>query len=69
MAGELGGARLDETERRRVGVAASVDGELEVVARVVAGGVGREAACRPVLEALVDRQDDQLAGTAPDAPC
>ena len=44
VAGELGGARLEEAERRRVGVAAGVDRELEVVARVVAGRVRREAA-------------------------
>ena len=61
LAGELGRAGLDEAERRGVGVAAGVDGELEVVARVVAGGVGREAARRAVLEALVDRQDHHLA--------
>src|SRR5450759_2805806 len=67
LAGELGGAGLDEAERRRVGVAARVDGQLEVVARVVAGGVGREAARRAVLEALVDRQHDELAG-AGEAP-
>ena len=64
LAGELGGAGLEEAERRGVGVAARVDRELEVVARVVAGRVRREAARRAVLEALVDRQDHQLAGAA-----
>ena len=32
--------------------------------RVVGGGVGGEAARRAVLEALVDRQDHELAGAA-----
>ena len=35
--------------------------ELEVVARVVAGGVRRERARRAVLEALVDGEDHHLA--------
>jgi len=61
---ELRGAGLEEAEGRGVGVAAGVDRELEVVARVVAGGVRREAARRAVLEALVHRQDHELAGAA-----
>ena len=32
--------------------------------RVIGGRVGREAARRPVLEALIDRQDEELAGAA-----
>ena len=62
LAGVVGRAGLDEAERRRVGVAAGVDGELEVVAGIEAVGVGREAARGAVLEALVDRQHDELAG-------
>jgi hypothetical protein len=37
IAGELGGAALDETERCSVGVAPGVDRELEVIAGIVAG--------------------------------
>src|SRR5205814_4630447 len=58
---ELAGARLQEAERRRVRVAAGLDGELEVVARIVRRRVDREAARRAVLDALVHRQDHELA--------
>src|SRR5512134_2194196 len=34
-----------------------------MVVRVITGGVGREAARRAMLEALVHRQNDHLAGT------
>jgi hypothetical protein len=54
LAGEVGCRGLDEAERRRVRVAAGVDREAEVVARIVALGVLRERARRTVLEALVD---------------
>ena len=56
---ELPRAGLEKAERRRIGVAAGLDGELEVIARVVRGWVDGEAARRTVLDALVDRQDDQ----------
>src|SRR6266496_2637249 len=58
---ELGRARLEEAERRSVRVAARVDRELEVVARIVAVRVRGERARGAVLEALVDGQDDELA--------
>src|SRR5206468_6417574 len=54
LARELRRPRLQEAERRRVGVAARRERQLEVVARVVGGGIGREGARRAVLEALVD---------------
>ena len=53
--------RFEEAQGRRVGVAARVDGQLIVVERVVAGRVLGKGAGRAVLEALVDRQDHQLA--------
>jgi hypothetical protein len=53
---------FDEAERRRVCVAAGLDRHARVVLGVVARGVRREAARGAVLEALVDRQDDELAG-------
>src|SRR5581483_2452402 len=64
LARELRGARLEEAERGGVGVAAGLDRELEVVARIVGGGVRRERTRRPVLESLVDREDDELARSA-----
>ena len=63
-AGEGRGAGLDEAERRGIGREPGIDRELEMVMRVIGRRVGREAARRPVLEALIDRQDDQLAGAA-----
>src|SRR5207247_984065 len=61
LARELRRAGLEEAERRRVGVAARRQRQLEVVARVVAGGIGREGARRAVLEALVDGQEHEPA--------
>ena len=46
------------------GVQAGIDCELIVVVRIIRRGIRREAARGPVLEALVDRQDDQPAGAA-----
>ena len=58
------GSGFEKAQRRGIGVAAGVDGQLKMVVRVVAGGVWRKAAGRPVLKALVNRQDDQLAAAA-----
>src|SRR5581483_1271724 len=44
------------------GVAARVDREAEVIRGIIAGRVHREAPRGTVLEALVHRQDHQLAG-------
>jgi hypothetical protein len=54
--------RLDEAERRRVAVAARFDRERRMVGRVIAGWVRRKRTRRPMLEALVNRQDHDLAG-------
>ena len=64
LAGEGVGAGLQRAQRRGVGVQARVDRHLIVVMRIIAGRVRREAAGRAVLEALIDRQDDHLAGAA-----
>ena len=53
---------LEKPQRGGVGVAARRERQLEVVIRVVAGGVRGEAARRAVLEALVHGEDDELAG-------
>src|SRR6266852_5546884 len=54
--------RLQEPERRSVGVAAGLDRQLEVVAGIVARRIDREAPGRAVLEALVHRQNQAFAG-------
>ena len=59
---ELEGAGLQEAEGSRVGVAARVDRQLEVIIGIVGWRVGGEAADRPVLEALIDREDHELPG-------
>src|SRR3954468_12081732 len=58
---ELSRHGLEEPEGRRVGVAPGVDRELRVVLGVVAGRVGRERARGPVLEPLIDGQDNEPA--------
>src|SRR5262249_33033022 len=63
LARELARPRLDETQRRGVGVASRLDSQLEVIAGIVGGRVGREAAGRAVFKALVHGQDDELAGS------
>ena len=63
-AGEAGGAGLDHAERARERVQARVDSEPPMIVRVVSGRVGCEAAGRPVLEALIHRQDDHAPGAA-----
>src|SRR5438552_1836210 len=59
---ELRRARLQEPERRSVGVAAGLDRQLEVVPGIVTRRVDREAPGRAVLEALVHRQNQTFSG-------
>src|SRR5205823_14115835 len=61
---ELRRPGFEEAERRRVRVAARRERELEVRARIVPGRVGGKGPCRPMLEALIHRKDDQATGTA-----
>src|SRR5262249_23091887 len=63
-AGEGIRARLQHAERCGIGREPGGDRETVMVVRVVGGGIGREAARGPVLEALVDRQDYELARAA-----
>src|SRR3546814_15644197 len=58
------GARLQRPERRRIGGKAGVDRKLIVIVRVIGRRTDREATRRAVLETLIDRQDDALAGGA-----
>ena len=55
---------LDKSQRRGISVAARLNGQFEMVARIVARRVDGEAAGRAVFEALVHRQNDQSAGAA-----
>src|SRR5712692_5742291 len=59
---ELRCTRLQEPERRGVGITAGLDRQLEVVPGIVARRIDREAPGRAVLEALVDRQNQAFAG-------
>ena len=54
--------RAEHAEGRRDGVAAALDGELDDVLRVEVGRVRRERRAGGVLDALVDRQNRQIAG-------
>ena len=58
------GPGFEKTQRSGIGVTAGVNGQLKMVVRVVAGGIRRKTAGRAVLKALVNRQDNQLAGAA-----
>src|SRR5881397_3203390 len=62
LARELRRTRLQEPERRSVGIAAGLDRQLEVVPGIVTRRVDREAPGRAVLEALVHRQNQGFAG-------
>src|SRR5881628_2085418 len=61
LARELRRPGLEEAERRRVGVAARRQRQLEVVAWIVRNRIGRKGTRRAVLEALVDGQDHEPA--------
>src|SRR5712691_8177718 len=62
LARELRRTRLQEPERCGMGVAGGLDRQLEVVPGIVARRIDREAPGRAVLEALVHRQNQALAG-------
>ena len=60
---EIAGACFQEAQRSGVRIAARFDRELEVIKRIVSRGIWGEGARRPMLEALIDRQNHQLAGS------
>jgi len=64
LAGKGVGAGFQHPQRGGIGVQPGIDGQLVMVMGVIAGGVRGEGAGRAVLEALIDRQDDHLAGAA-----
>src|SRR5437870_1625494 len=57
LAGMLSRPRLDEPQWRGVAVATGLQGQPEMIQRIVGWGIGREAARRTMLEALVNWQD------------
>ena len=59
--GVLAGDRAQHAQGRGHGVAAALDGQLHDVLGVEVVGVGRERGAGRVLDALVDRQDRQVA--------
>ncbi len=62
LAGKVAGAGLQKSQRRGIGITSGVDAELEMIVGVIPGRVRREAAGRPMLESLIDRQNHELAG-------
>ena len=62
LACELRHPRLDEAEGRRIRIAPGGDGELEVIRGIVARRIDGKAPRGPVLEALVDGEDDEATG-------
>src|ERR1700677_200823 len=61
FAGKIARGGFEEAGGGGIGVAAARDGQLEMVARIVGWGIGGETAGRAVLEALVRREDDEVA--------
>lgn len=59
---------LDEAQGRGVGVASAFDGQLNVVAGIVAAGIGREGARGTMLKTLVHGQDHEFT-RAREAAC
>src|SRR5579883_1232838 len=57
----VGNAGLQKAQRGRIGITAGLDGQLEVIARVIPGGIGGKTAGRAVLKALVHWQNHHLA--------
>ena len=64
LVGVLARHRAQRPERRDDAVAAALDGQLDDVGRVEIDRRRREARARRVLDALVDRQDRDVAGAA-----
>ena len=59
----------EHAERRGDGVAAALDRELDDVLGIEVRGVRRERRAGRVLDALIDRQDRDVAGAAPAGRC
>src|SRR5262249_57537065 len=55
-------AGFQETERRRIRVAACFDCQFEMIARIISRRVGCEAARGTMFESLIHGQDNHLAG-------
>ena len=51
-------------KRGRIGGKPGIDGELEMVMRVIGGRVRRERPGRAMFKALIHRKDDEFAGAA-----
>ena len=52
---------LQKSQRRRVGVAAGIDGQLKMIERTVSSWIGSKTPGRAMLEPLVYGQNHQLA--------
>ena len=61
-AGKLGRAGLQEAERRRIRIAAGLDGQLEMIEGIIARRIDRKASRRPMLDPLVHGQNQAFAG-------
>src|SRR5215472_10881472 len=64
FAGVFSGPCFDKSQRRRVCVAAGIERELEMIARIISRRIDCETAGGTVFKALVDRQDDKFSGSA-----
>ena len=53
LSGIVAGTGLQKPQRRRISVAAGIDGQLEMIERIIAGRVGRKTPRRSMFESLV----------------
>ncbi len=59
---KLTGPCFQKPERRRIGIATGINGELKVIVRVVPGRIRCKTSSRTMLKPLIDRENDQLPG-------
>ena len=64
MASKFTRTGLNHAERRGIGRQTSINGELEVIMRVIGIGIDRKATGRAVFEPLINRQNDKFSSAA-----
>ena len=65
----FGGSGFEEAQGSGIGVAAGVDGKLEMIPGIVPGGIGGEAPGRTMLETLVHGQNNHFSGAFQGGRC
>lgn len=58
---KLSSSCFQEPQGCRIGIATGIKSQLKVIVRMIAWRIGGKAPCRPMLEALINRQNHQFA--------